>query len=158
MKRIIPITAGVALAATIAVAAEVAPENVVFDDYGSVAESISGAAGDAANGLATMENRGKGNCFACHQLSSQSQIPFQGNIGPSLDGAGSRWDETQLRGIVANAKITFPDTMMPSFYKTSGYIRPGDAFTGKAGTEPLPPLLTAQEVEDVVAYLLTLTE
>lgn len=157
MKRIIPITVGVALAATIAVAAEVAPENVVFDDYG-VAESISGAAGDAANGLVTMENRGKGNCFACHQLSSQSQIPFQGNIGPSLDGAGSRWDETQLRGIVANAKITFPDTMMPSFYKTSGYIRPGDAFTGKAGTEPLPPLLTAQEVEDVVAYLLTLTE
>jgi sulfur-oxidizing protein SoxX len=158
MKRIIPITVGVALAATIAVAAEVAPENVVFDDYGAVAESISGAAGDAANGLVTMENRGKGNCFACHQLSSQSQIPFQGNIGPSLDGAGSRWDETQLRGIVANAKITFPDTMMPSFYKTSGYIRPGDAFTGKAGTEPLPPLLTAQEVEDVVAYLLTLTE
>jgi sulfur-oxidizing protein SoxX len=105
-----------------------------------------------------MENRGKGNCFACHQLSSQSQIPFQGNIGPALDGAGSRWDKTQLRGIVANAKITFPDTMMPSFYKTSGYIRPGDAFTGKAGTEPLPPLLTAQEVEDVVAYLLTLTE
>jgi sulfur-oxidizing protein SoxX len=48
--------------------------------------------------------------------------------------------------------------MMPSFYKTSGYIRPGDAFTGKAGTEPLPPLLTAQEIEDIVAYLLTLTE
>lgn len=158
MKRIIPITAGVALAATIAVAAEVAPENVVFDDYGAVADSLTGVAGDAANGLATMASRGKGNCFACHQVSSQPQILFQGNIGPVLDGAGSRWDETQLRGIVANAKITFPDTMMPSFYKTSGFIRPGDGFTGKAGTEPLPPLLTAQEVEDVVAYLLTLTE
>jgi sulfur-oxidizing protein SoxX len=158
MKRIIPITAGVALAATIAVASEVAPENVVFDDYGAVAESISGAPGDVANGLALMVNRGKGNCFSCHQVSSQPGVPFQGNIGPMLDGAGSRWDEAQLRGIVANAKITFPDTMMPSFYKTSGYIRPGDAFTGKAGTEPLPPLLTAQEIEDIVAYLLILTE
>ena len=59
---------------------------------------------------------------------------------------------------MANAKHTFPDTVMPSFYKTSGYIRPGDAFTGKAGAEPLAPLLTAQEIEDVVAYLLTLTE
>ena len=143
---------------TIAVASEVAPENVVFDDYGAVAESISGAPSDVANGLALMVNRGKGHCFACHQVSSQPGVPFQGNIGPMLDGAGSRWDEAQLRGIVANAKITFPDTMMPSFYKTSGYIRPGDAFTGKAGTEPLPPLLTAQEIEDIVAYLLTLTE
>lgn len=158
MKRIIPITVGVALAATIAVAADVAPENVVFDDYGAVAESLSGAPGDVANGLATMVDRGKGNCFACHQISSQPGVPFQGNIGPMLDGAASRWDAAQLRGIVADAKNTFPDTMMPSFYKTSGYIRPGDAFTGKAGTEPLPPLLTAQEIEDVVAYLLTLTE
>ena len=66
-----------------------------------------------------------------------------------------RWEEADLRGIVANAKMTFPDTMMPAFYKSEGYIRPGDAFTGKAGTEPLEPLLTAQEVEDVVAYLMT---
>ena len=75
-----------------------------------------------------------------------------------LDGVGDRWTEAELRGIVANAKITFPESMMPAFYKTSGYIRPGDAFTGKAGTEPLPPLLTAQEIEDVVAYLMTITE
>ena len=63
-----------------------------------------------------------------------------------------------MRGIVAGVKNTFPDTVMPSFYKSSGFIRPGDGFTGKAGTEPLPTLLTAQQVEDIVAYLLTLTE
>ncbi|GAD57453.1 sulfur oxidation protein SoxX [Limimaricola cinnabarinus LL-001] len=54
--------------------------------------------------------------------------------------------------------MTFPGTIMPAFYKTTGFIRPGDGFTGKAGTEPLDPLLTAQQVEDVVAYLMTLRE
>jgi sulfur-oxidizing protein SoxX len=54
--------------------------------------------------------------------------------------------------------MTFDGTIMPAFYKTSGYIRPGDAYTGKAGTEPLPPVLNAQQVEDVVAYLMTFKE
>ncbi|MDH5452562.1 MAG: c-type cytochrome, partial [Paracoccaceae bacterium] len=67
--------------------------------------------------------------------------------------------EAELRGIVANSKMTFEDSMMPSFYKTKGYIRPGDAFTGKAAEgDELPPLLTAQQIEDVVAYLMTLKE
>ena len=59
---------------------------------------------------------------------------------------------------MADAKRTFPESMMPSLYKTAGYVRPGDAFTGKAGTEPLPPLLNAQQIEDVVAYIATLKE
>ena len=63
-----------------------------------------------------------------------------------------------MRGILADAKMTFPGTVMPGFYKVSGYIRPGDAYTGKAGTEPLPPLLSAQQIEDVVAYLTTLKD
>ena len=75
-----------------------------------------------------------------------------------LDGAGDRWTEADLRGIVSNAKKTFPGTMMPAYYKVDGYIRPGDAFTGKAAEEPLPPLLSGQQVEDVVAFLMTLKE
>lgn len=157
MKRNLTLAAGLVAIASFAIAEDLAPEAVAFDEYGSVAMSMTGVPGDAANGLATMENRGKGNCVACHVVST-STADFQGNVGPSLDGAASRWDEAQLRGIVANAKHTFPDTVMPSFYKTSGYIRPGDAFTGKAGTEPLPTLLTAQEVEDVVAFLMTLQD
>lgn len=157
MNRIIPITAGLALFATAALA-EVAPEDVAFDDYGAVAVSLTGVAGDVANGEKIMTTRGKGNCIACHQVTALADYPFHGEIGPSLDGAASRWDVDQLRGIVTDAKMTFPGSMMPSFYKTSGYIRPGDAFTGKAAAEPLPTLLTAQEIEDVVAYLLTLTE
>ena len=54
--------------------------------------------------------------------------------------------------------MTFDGTVMPSFYKTGPYIRPGDAFTGNAAEGELPPMLTAQQIEDVVAYLLTLKE
>ena len=137
--------------------AEITPENVAFSD-GAVAESLSGSAGNVEEGVKVMSSRGLGNCVACHEVSALPDVPFQGEVGPALDGAGDRWSEAELRGIVSNAKMTFEGSMMPSFYKTSGYIRPGDAYTGKAGSEPLPPLLTAQQIEDVVAYLLTLKE
>jgi L-cysteine S-thiosulfotransferase len=61
-------------------------------------------------------------------------------------------------GIVANAKMTFDGSFMPAFYKTEGFVRPGDAYTGKAPEGALPPILTGQQIEDVVAYLLTLKE
>ena len=53
-----------------------------------------------------------------------SDIPFHGEIGPMLDGAGDRWSEAELRGIVTNAKMMFPGSMMPSFYKVDGFVRP----------------------------------
>ena len=141
-----------------ALAAEaVPPAEVAFDEYGAVASSLTGTAGEVANGRALM-NKGAGNCIACHAVSDLSELGFHGEIGPVLDGVADRWTEADLRGIVANAKMMFPGTMMPSFYKASGYLRPGDAYTGKAAAEPLPPLLSAQEVEDVVAYLMTLHE
>ena len=144
--------------AGMATANPVAPADVVYDDGGAVAVSLSGTAGDAAAGAVIMTTRGKGNCIACHAVTALSDSPFHGEVGPTLDGVADRWSEAELRGIVANAKKTYEGTMMPAFYKTSGYIRPGNAFTGKAGTEPLPALLTAQEIEDVVAFLMTLAE
>ena len=88
-----------------------------------------------------------------------SSAAFHGNVGPSLNGTASRWTEAQLRGIVADSKKTFDGSMMPSFYKKSGYIRPGNAYTGKAPAEAdLSTLLTAQQIEDVVAFLKTLKE
>lgn len=140
------------------VAAETLPGAVVYEDGGSILVSLSGASGDAVEGARIYSDKGSGNCVACHRISGRADAEFQGTIGPALDGAGDRWDVAQLRGIVADAKKTFPESMMPGFYKSSGYVRPGDAFTGEAGTEPLPPLLTAQQVEDVVAYLATLKE
>lgn len=158
MGKYVAFPALLSLIFSVPLAADAAPGDVVFDEAGAISASLSGAPGDAGEGARIYGDKGSGNCVACHQISGRTDAEFQGTIGPALDGAGDRWDVAQLRGIVADAKKTFPDSMMPGFYKTSGFIRPGDAFTGKAGTEPLPPLLTAQQVEDVVAYLATLKE
>ena len=137
--------------------AQTAPEEVESDEYGAVAESLTGTPGDPASGMEVMIDRGLGNCVACHQVTDlEDDADFHGDVGPSLDGVAQRWDEAQLRGIVANAKHAFPGTIMISFYDTGPYIRPGEGFTGKAAEGPLEPLLTAQQVEDVTAYLMTL--
>lgn len=159
MKHSVRIAAvGVVFAGTAVLADPVAPTEVVYGDYGEVESSLTGAPGDAAAGEMIMVDRGKGNCIACHKVTALEQYPFHGEVGPTLDGVADRWTESDLRGLVANAKMTFPDTMMPAFYKTEGYIRPGDGYTGNAAEEPLEPILEAQEIEDVVAYLMTLNE
>ncbi|WP_425079728.1 sulfur oxidation c-type cytochrome SoxX [Ruegeria denitrificans] len=147
-----------AMTGAAAFAAETDPESVTYGEYGEVEASLTGTVGDAANGALIVGDKSKGNCVACHAVSALADIPFQGEVGPTLDGAGDRWSEAELRGLVANAKMTFEGTVMPAFYKDDGYIRPGDAYTGKAPTEPLTSILTAQEIEDVVAFLATLKE
>jgi sulfur-oxidizing protein SoxX len=82
-------------------------------------------------------------------VSKLSAHPFHGEIGPPLDGVAERYEEPQLRLQVVNAKAINPDTIMPAFYRTDGFHRVLDKFKDK-------PVLTAQEVEDVVAYLKTL--
>ncbi|OAN73502.1 sulfur oxidation c-type cytochrome SoxX [Sulfitobacter sp. EhC04] len=157
MKILGTVAGAAALLATVAVAEIIAPTNVSFDD-GAIAASLTGAPGDPAEGRDIVGNKKKGNCVACHQVSDLAEVPFQGEIGPMLDGAGERWTEAELRGIVANAKVMFEDSMMPSFYKTEGFIRPGNAYTGEAADDTFGPILTAQQIEDVVAYLATLKE
>jgi L-cysteine S-thiosulfotransferase len=147
----------VAMLAALPAAAETAPADVVFKD-GAIEASLTGAPGDAAEGAKIISSRALGNCVACHVVTALPEAAFQGNIGPALDGAASRWSEAQLRGIVANAKMSFDGSMMPAFYKTEGYIRPGDAYTGKAPEGPLPPILDGAQIENVVAYLLTLKD
>lgn len=144
-----------AAAATLAVAAsahagEVAPDQVAFSD-GAVATSLTGTPGDPANGRKVFMNRKKGNCLACHRNSDLAEQPFHGEIGPPLDGIASRRSEAEIRGILVNAKMTFEGTIMPSFYRLENGARTAKKFQGKT-------ILTAQEVEDVLAYLLTLKE
>jgi sulfur-oxidizing protein SoxX len=138
--------------------AVVQPLEVTYDESGAIERPLTDTPGDAAEGAKIMVIRGKGNCIACHEVTALKNSPFHGEVGPMLDGAGDRWSEAELRGIVANAKMTFDGTMMPAFYKVNGFIRPGNAFSGKVAEGDLPPLLTAQEIEDVVAYLQTLKE
>lgn len=156
MRHFVKALALLAMTGGAAWAQEVAPTDVAFDEYGEIAQSLTGTPGNAERGREVMVARGLGNCIACHAVTDLQDQPFHGEVGPSLDGVAERWSEAQLRGIVANAKLTFPETIMPSFYHTGPYIRQGDAFTGKAFEGELPPLLAAQDIEDVVAYLLTL--
>lgn len=157
MKSFTASAAALMVTATALVAAEIAPTDVTYVD-GAVDVSLTGEPGDPTRGREIVGSKKLGNCVACHQVSDLADVPFHGEIGPMLDGAADRWSEAELRGIVANAKIMFEDSMMPSFYKTEGFIRPGNAYTGEAADDTFGPLLSAQQIEDVVAYLSTLKE
>jgi len=120
---------------------------VIVDDM-SIPKSLTGKAGDAEKGRALAINRKKGNCLACHAMPIPEQ-QFHGETGPTLSGVGNRLSEGELRLQLVNSKVTNEDTLMPSFYRTFGFNRPLKKFAGKS-------ILTAQEVEDIVAYLKTL--
>jgi sulfur-oxidizing protein SoxX len=138
--------------------AEIAPDEVPFSDDG-IAVPLTGAPGDPVAGREVLGDRAIGNCIACHAVTEMAQdVQFHGDVGPTLDGVADRWSEAEIRAIVVDPKRIYDGTIMPAFYKTSGYVRPGVAYTMEAAAEPLPPLLTAQQVEDVVAYLMTLKE
>lgn len=135
----------------------VAPTSVAFEE-GAVAQSLTGVAGDPAQGAKVVSTKSQGNCVACHEITDLADVPFHGEVGPILDGAGDRWSEAELRGIIVDAKMTFDESVMPSFYKVEGFTRLGNAYTGKAHEGDVEPLLSAQQIEDVVAYLMTLKD
>ena len=155
MKRALISTLAACALAVPALANPIPPQQVPWEDEIAIPVSLSGTPGDVENGKVLM-NKGAGNCIACHQVTDLAELAFHGEIGPSLDGVGARWSEAELRGIVSNAKRMFPGTMMPAFYKVDGFIRVGEAYTGKPKEGEVTPLLTAQEIEDLVAYLKTL--
>lgn len=139
------------LPATLAFGADVAPDAVKFEDNAVVA-SLTGAAGDPVAGAAVFKDRGLGNCLACHANQDMEKELFHGTVGPSMDGVADRWAAEELRAIVANSKQVFgEETVMPGFYSLEVGKNVGEQFVGKT-------ILSAQQVEDVVAYLATLKE
>ena len=146
------------LVAGAALANVVSPDEVTFGEYGEVEASLTGSDGDAEKGREIFSEKSLGNCVSCHALAALPDVPFQGEVGPVLDGVGGYRSAAEIRGILVNAKKTFEGTVMPSFYKTSGFIRPGDGYTGKAPSGPIEPILSAQDVEAVVAFLMTLQD
>lgn len=150
MKTTVAILCAATLGASALVAGEVAPGAVMFEE-GAIAASLTGMPGNPDEGRKAFTNRKQGNCLACHVNADMPDQSFQGEVGPPLDGVASRWEPAQLRGIVVNSKMTFEDTIMPSFYRDAGYARTLKKFEGKT-------ILSAQQVEDIVAYLMTLKE
>lgn len=110
--------------------------------------ALTGMPGDAARGRLILANRQVGLCLLCH-AGPFPEERFQGNLAPDLAGAGSRWSEGQLRLRVMNARRLNPQSIMPAYYGTDGLTRVGPAWRGQ-------PVLSAQQIEDVVALLVTL--
>lgn len=123
------------------------PFTVVGD---AIPQSLTGQNGDPARGRAIVVNRQVGLCLLCHSGPFPEER-LQGNLAPDLAGAGSRWSEGQLRLRMVDASRLNPDTIMPPYYRVDGLNRVAPAYRGK-------PVLTAEQIEDVVAFLMTLRE
>ena len=108
-----------------------APGNIKFGENGGIELSLTSVAGDAASGRKIFMNRKKGNCLACHVNSDMAEQTFHGEVGPELDGVADRWEAAELRGILVNSKNMFEGTIMPAFYRDSGYNRILKKFDGK---------------------------
>ncbi len=114
-----------------------------------IANSLTGAPGVAARGRTLLLARTT-TCILCHS-GPFPEARFQGDLAPDLTGAGNRWTVSQLRLRVVDASRFNPETIMPSYYRDDGLVRVGRNFAGK-------PILSAVEIEDIVAYLATLRD
>lgn len=114
----------------------------------AIPASLTGARADPAQGKAIVGNRNVGLCLLCHS-GPFPEDRFQGTMAPDLSGAGSRWNEGQLRLRIVDASKFNPDTIMPPFYRIDHLRRVPPSLRDK-------PVLTAAQIEDVVAYLMTL--
>jgi len=144
--------------ALVAVALASAPETTAQEhnalvDYrivdGAIPQALTDQPGDAQRGRRIVLDRDGGNCTICHAM-PLPQRQFHGSIGPPLDGIGSRYSAGALRLRLVDAKALNPDTIMPAYYKVQGLHRVLERYRDQ-------PVLTGQQIEDVVAYLLTLT-
>jgi sulfur-oxidizing protein SoxX len=111
----------------------------------AVAQSLTGSTGDPQRGRAIIIDRQKGFCLLCHS-GPFTEEPLQGNLAPSLEGAGSRWNEGQLRLRLMDNKRVNPESIMPAYHRIERLNRVGPAWRDK-------PILSAAEIEDVLAFL-----
>ena len=113
-------------------------------------ESLTGAKGDPGRGRAIVASRQIGLCLLCHSGPFPEER-FQGNLAPDLRGAGGRWSEGQLRLRIVDSGRLNPSSIMPAYHRTEGLVRVAPAYRGK-------PVLSAEQIEDVVAFLMTLRD
>jgi L-cysteine S-thiosulfotransferase len=114
----------------------------------AIPDSLTGARGDPARGRVVVASRQVGLCLLCH-AGPFPEERFQGTIAPDLNGVGARLSESQIRARVVDPARSNPSTIMPSYYRSEGLTRVAPSFKGK-------PILSAAQIEDVVAFLVTL--
>jgi sulfur-oxidizing protein SoxX len=117
---------------------------------GAIPEPLTDQPGDPERGRRIALDREGGDCTVCHAM-PLPQRQFHGTIGPPLDGVGRRYTAGELRLRLVDPKRIVPETIMPAYYKVDGLHRVLERYRGQA-------ILTAQQIEDVVAYLLTLRQ
>ena len=115
----------------------------------AIPQSLTGMPGDVTRGRALVVDR-TSTCILCHNGPFPEQ-KFQGDLAPGLGGTGSRWSEGQLRLRLVDASRLNAATIMPSYYRVEGLDRVSAAWRGK-------PILSAEQIEDIVAYLTSLRE
>ena len=116
----------------------------------TIPQSLTGAKGDPARGRALVVNRQVGLCLLCHSGPFPEER-FQGNLAPDLKGAGLRWSEGQLRLRIVDSSRINPTSIMPAYHRTEGLVRVAPAWRGKT-------ILSAEQIEDVVSFLMTLKD
>ena len=114
----------------------------------SLPDSLTGVTGDPARGRAIVTGRQVGLCLLCHSGPFPEER-FQGNLAPDLKGAGARWTEGQLRLRIVDSSRINAASIMPAYHRSEGLARVAPAYRGK-------PILSAEQIEDVVAFLMTL--
>ncbi|MBV9686617.1 MAG: sulfur oxidation c-type cytochrome SoxX [Alphaproteobacteria bacterium] len=126
---------------------ELRPFKIVGD---AIPAALTETAGDATRGRAIILDRRLGACLLCH-TGPFPEEKFQGTLAPDLTGAGSRWSEGELRLRLVDPTRLNPQTIMPAYYRVAGLTRVAQAWRGK-------PVLTAEQIEDVVAFLSSLRD
>ena len=119
-------------------------------ENGQISTPLTQQRGDPARGKTAVLSRDGGNCFLCHTVPDAGETPL-GNIGPPLAGVGSRVSAAQMRLRLVDSTLLNRESVMPAYYRIDGFNHVAPAYAGK-------PLLTAQQIEDVIAYLMTLRD
>jgi sulfur-oxidizing protein SoxX len=122
----------------------------VAHGHEGIPQSLTGAKGDPARGRAIVANRQVGLCLLCHSGPFPEER-FQGDLAPDLRGAGARWSEGQLRLRIVDSGRINPSSIMPAYHRSEGLVRVAPAWRGKT-------ILSAEQIEDVVAFLTTLKD
>ncbi len=141
------LTLGLSVRTANAAEAGVATHSVVGD---TIPSPLDGLIGNSDRGRRLVLDRETGNCLICHQVPVASE-PSQGDLAPTLAGVGSRLTAGQIRFRMVDQSRLNPATLMPAYHRVEGLTRVADKYRGK-------PVFSAQDIEDVVAWLTSLKD